>query len=197
MKTQQCAVVAQRKPEVPYQLVWDNRFCAFFPFDLGLTGHTWPASCRWWRGQSPRDTLERYLSEAFPVGVKPISVSPRLFPPEKKKKNDVKSGWLVTSMSCSWEWKAYLNSHILGGVKFSTPCSLLELWELKIGRQIIFDLIMRKGFSLIDNTVLTTTALNGTSDIFKSWNFIILLYYFLPRPPWADWIHLLSLSHII
>ena len=99
--------------------------------------------------------------------MKPISVSPRLFPPEKKKKNDVKSGWLVTSMSCSWEWKAYLNSHILGGVKFLAPCSLLALWELKIGRQIIFDLIMRKGFSFLDNTVLTTTALNGASDMFQ------------------------------
>ena len=95
---QQCAVVAQREPEVPYQLVWDNRFCAFFPFDLGLTGHTWPASCQWWRGQSPRDTLERYLSAAFPVGAKPISVSPRLFPPEKKKKKmmwKVVGWWLV------------------------------------------------------------------------------------------------------
>ena len=36
----------------------------------------------------------------------------------------MKSGWLVTSMSCSWEWKAYLNSHILGGVKFLAACSL-------------------------------------------------------------------------
>jgi hypothetical protein len=123
VKTQQCAVVAQRKPEVPYQLVWDNRFCAFFPFDLGLTGHTWPASCRWWRGQSPRDTLERYPSAAFPVGAKPISVSPRLFPPEKK--NYVKSGWLVTSMSCSWEWKAYLNSRIFGGVRLFACCPRL------------------------------------------------------------------------
>ena len=95
VKTQQCAVVAQREPEVPYQLVWDNRFCAFFPFDLGLTGHTWPASCRWWRGQNPRDTLERYLSAAFPVGVKPISVLPRLFPPEKKMMWKVVGWWLV------------------------------------------------------------------------------------------------------
>ena len=83
------------------------------------------------------------------------------------KKNDVKSGWLVTSMSCSWEWKAYLNSHIFGGVKFLAPCSLLWLWALKIVRQTIFDLIMRKGFCLIDNTVLTTTALNASSDIFQ------------------------------
>ena len=92
----------------------------------------------------------------------------------------MKSGWLVTSMSCSWEWKAYLNSHILGGVKFLAPCSLLALWELKIGRQIIFDLIMRKRIFFL--TVLTTTALNGASDMFRILEFHNTVLLLLAMP---------------
>ena len=70
---------------LPCPLVWDSRFCASFPFDLGWKGHTWRVSCRWLRGQSPLGTLERCLFAAFPGVWKPISASPPASLPIRKK----------------------------------------------------------------------------------------------------------------
>ena len=74
---------------IPYQLVGDNQSASSCPFDLDLTGRTWPVSCQWWRGQNPLDTPERCPSGVFPGAVKPIFALLRLFPTESKVQKSV------------------------------------------------------------------------------------------------------------
>ena len=110
---------------LPCLPVVDNRSASFCPFDLDLTGRTWPVFCQWWREQSPRDTLERCLSVTFPKVAKPISASPPLFPPRKERVSQVdiypmdleKKTFRSTRMKTSCE--IYWDAHRLLGTLIS------------------------------------------------------------------------------
>ena len=82
---------------LPCQPDADSRFSSSCPFDRDLTGCTWPVFCRWRRAQSPRDTLERCLSAAFPAASKPTFVSLPLFQPvDKSDKKELSANKTLT-----------------------------------------------------------------------------------------------------